>query len=480
MNPARPIRRLHALKSGLDLPQLRLGPNAALIAVLFVGLVIRLLLAPFGGDAYDVAVMRMWADRLASVPLSQFYAAPFLVDHLPGDMWILKFLVTLYRVFSPTPNLGTPSLLVLLKLVPALADAGIAVVLYLIARRFLGRRLSVVVAATFALNPASIFSTSIWGQWDSVSAFFAVLSVYLFLRGNPEWSILSLTYATLIKPTMAALIPLLALAFIIQYILPHIHRRGWDNGRGAAEPLQRSLLRALLSVAASAALALAVLLPFGVGIAPLPVRWTLFERVSYALGAHPYVSDNAFNLWGLVYNPLHAGGAQTDGVVLALGLPARTWGAALFAAAYVAVLFVYWRRRDERAFVWASVMILFCAFMLPTRVHERYLLPALALTSLMPLMSRGRWWVYVAMSATYFVNVSIVYAVANTTVTPLLVLIAAVAMPLGAAVNLSLFVPLMGAAVGVGQLRSERPALPALSLASQSNSPPPPAHDSER
>ena len=60
----------------------------------------------------------------------------------------------------------------------------------------------------------------------------------------------------------------------------------------------------------------------------------------------------------------------------------RTWGLALFEAAYVLILVRYWRRPDVQAFIWAAFAIAFAAYMLPTRVHERYLLPALTLAAL--------------------------------------------------------------------------------------------------
>src|SRR3712207_7376899 len=38
-------------------------------------------------------------------------------------------------------------------------------------------------------NPGSIFLSSIWGQWDAVSALGALIALWLLMRGSPEWSL---------------------------------------------------------------------------------------------------------------------------------------------------------------------------------------------------------------------------------------------------------------------------------------------------
>ena len=138
--------------------------------------------------------MRGWATQLVAEPLASFYAAPLRVDHLPGDLWLLWAVARLYRLFSPTMQVQEPGFLFLLKLVPALADVGIGAMLYLLGRRFGGSRTGLLAATLFLFNPASIFLTSIWGQWDSVSALVVLIALWLLLRGKFEWSLPVLTY----------------------------------------------------------------------------------------------------------------------------------------------------------------------------------------------------------------------------------------------------------------------------------------------
>jgi hypothetical protein len=159
-----------------------------------------------------------------------------------------------------------------------------------------------------------------------------------------------------------------------------------------------------LAAVTSFFLAAALLLPFDVGVQPFPTRWDLVERLRYSLELYPESSVNAFNLWA---TPL-VGNRESDMQPL-LGLTVRTWGVALFAAAYVLVLVRYWRRPNALSFIWATFAIAFAAFMLPTRVHERYLLPAITLAALAAALAPRLRWFFAVLSALYLINLYWVY-----------------------------------------------------------------------
>src|SRR5215210_1915922 len=173
--------------------------------MLVAGLALRVALSPVGGFETDHTAMRIWADWLLTKPLSSFYSEGF-ADHLPGDLWILWLLGHLYHLVSP--NSAVSNLPVtMLKAVPALADTAAAGQLFVIARRFAGPAAGLLAAALLLFNPGPIFLAGIWGQWDAVSAAVALLALWLYLRDRPEWAFPALTYAALIKPPLAALIP---------------------------------------------------------------------------------------------------------------------------------------------------------------------------------------------------------------------------------------------------------------------------------
>jgi hypothetical protein len=183
--------------------------------------------------------------------------------------------------------------------------------------------------------------------------------------------------------------------------VPHTR---WGGTQPTTESLAASLGELALTAGISVLLVGALLLPFDVGVGPLPARWDLLERVRYSLELYPETSVNAFNLWA---TPL-VGNREPDAQPH-LGVATRTCGLALFGAAYVLILARYWRRPVVQAFIWAAFAIAFAAFMLPTRVHERYLLPALTLAALTAALAPRLRWFFAALSVSYFVNLYWVY-----------------------------------------------------------------------
>ena len=383
-----------------------------LFALLVGGLGLRLALTPFGIFASDARVFRGWATRLVTSPLASFYATGGgrgggTVDHLPGDLWFLWLIARVYQHFSPRLDTQGFGFVFLLKLVPSLADVGIGLLLFAIARRLAGPRAGLLAAAGWLFNPASIFLSVSWGQWDSISACVTLLAIWLALRGNPVWALPALTYACLIKPQLGVLVPLVLLAWWLW------HWRVRPAGAAAASRRHGPRQLGALAVAAvlAAAVFLAVDLPFSVGLPPLATRWTIVERASAALNRYTIISANAFNLWG-VLSPGDL--RRNDHQHALLGVTFQQLGTLLLAATLIAILALFWRHPTPDMLVWAATATLLALFMLPTRMHERYLLPAVALAALAAACAPRRlWWLGVALSATFLVNLVVVYRLAG-------------------------------------------------------------------
>lgn len=377
--------------------------TSLLVFLLVVGLALRWLLAPLGDFRGDAMIFTSWASQLTQSPLSDFYAVARRVDHLPGDLWLLWGTAHLYQLTSPDVGFGPSTFWLWLKIVPSLADAGIGLMLFLIARRLAGPKIGLLAAAAWLLNPASLYLTAIWGQWDSVSAFFMVAALWLLLGDSPAWSLPFLTYASLIKPQLALLFPVVV---IVWWHWPS----GFGNNLSSARSWFARVRGVIAPVPAAIMVFLVVDVPFNVGIPPLPTRWTIFDRLSVALNAYSSVSANAFNLWELLFGP--SGRSVSDSLPL-LGISAQTWGIILLAVAVVVSLVLLWRRPTPVLVLWATLAITFAMFVLPTRIHERYLLPAVVLAVLLAVIVPALRWVGAGLSLTYLVNLVYVYATAG-------------------------------------------------------------------
>jgi hypothetical protein len=268
-------------------------------------LAIRLCLTPYGQFELDALGFRFWALRMLNAPLTEFYAnidqAPMNLDHLPGDMWILLAGTLMYRAVVPDRDLLGLGFVIMLKLVAILADVGIGLLLFLIGRRLGGPRAGLLAAALFMFNPASIFLSAVWVAWDPVSTVLVMLSLWLVLRGVPEWALPVLTYAALIKPPLILLAPAYGLAFLHRYLVPHTPWAARLHASAPGESLGRSLSRPVVAVVAAGVVLVVTLTPFGVGLPLLPPNgWSIFDQLNYAFTRFPYAWLNAFNVWALL------------------------------------------------------------------------------------------------------------------------------------------------------------------------------------
>ena len=395
------------------------GTAVQLGILLAAGFALRVLLAvvllPQSGFQSDMVLWNDWAHRLAGSGLGQFYQpnAQYFNDYPPVYLYGLLYLADGARVWSSLT--GAPDVTAgLLKVLFILADIGTAAAIYGVGRQLGRHRGGLIAAALFLFNPAVIFDSTIWGQNDSVGLMFVMLSVYMLLRGRTEWASALAVVAALVKFQFAFFIPILAVVAI--------RRHFFGRSSDPAIPAQRDLFRIGASVVAAFGTFAAVCWPFGMGLySSTDTSHSIWARFVAAGNAFPGITQNAFNLW---MNPLadviHTGrSGLTEGhivddtvTIFSLGGTAVSWqliGNALFLAVVALGLLIAARRDDGPAIIFAALLIGVAFYTFPTRVHERYLYPALALGAPLALLGASHRRVYVALSAVLFLDLFWVY-----------------------------------------------------------------------
>jgi Gpi18-like mannosyltransferase len=345
---------------------------AILAAVLGFSFLVRALLFSLQGYQNDMATYSYWFNAAAENGVRPFYTVVLRdvgwIDYPPFNVYIFWVFGSLAKALA---TYGV-SLVNIVKLVPNLFDMAIAALIYFFVRKQLSFKLSLVASALYAFNPAVIFNAAVWGQFDAIYTFFLVLSVMLALKSKPELSAVSLAVGILTKPQAIALLPLVAFLIFKK------------NG----------VKRLLFSVAAFTATIFIVI---------LPMEWINSNPVAFlssiyfgAYNNYAVTSANAFNLWGMF------GLWMQDGSWFVVG-----W--ALFGAFTVFTLYVLnkrWNKSSWLLVVFAAFMLFFSFFMLPTRIHERYLFPAISMLALMfPFVKKTRPF-YVVITATLLANLS--------------------------------------------------------------------------
>jgi Gpi18-like mannosyltransferase len=337
--------------------------------LLALSLIIRFLLFPTQGYANDMTTFAYWFNTAADNGPRVFYNVAIWCDYPPLNVYFFWGFGSLSQTLGLS---GTTAMSYVIKLLPNLFDTATAFLIFVFVRKRLDFKSALLAMVLYAFNPAVIFNAAVWGQFDAIYTFLLVLSLMLALASKPELSAITFTLGVLTKPQSIALLPLIA--FLI------FKKKGWR--------------RMLTSILAGAITLFAVIIPF---------EWsnpiTFLSNIYFgAYGGYAVTSVNAFNMWALGGLWVH------DGPLFIVG-----W--ALFGAFTAFTLYVLHKRFNasgEMLVLFAAFMLLFGFFMLPTRIHERYLFPAISmLTLLFPFIKKTRP-LYAVLTGTLLVNVSYV------------------------------------------------------------------------
>jgi len=351
----------------------------ALAGLLALSFLVRFFLFPTQGYINDLNTYASWFNTAADNGPRVFYSVVSWCDYPPFNIYFFWGFGSLAKALSLS---GTPSIFYIIKLLPNLFDIATAFLIFVFVRKRLDFNVALLATALYAFNPAIIFNAAVWGQFDAIYTFFLVLSLMLFLASKPEFSAVTFTLGLLTKPQSIALLPLIA--FLI------FKKNGWR--------------RLLTSILAGAATLFAVIIPF---------EWsnpiTFLSNIYFgAYSGYAVTSVNAFNMWAL------SGLWEPDGALFIVG-----W--ILFGAFTAFTLYVLHKRfigSGEMLVLFSAFMLLFGFFMLPTRIHERYLFPAISMLTLMfPFIKKARP-LYAILTATLLVNISYVLYWLNVYVAP--------------------------------------------------------------
>jgi Gpi18-like mannosyltransferase len=340
-----------------------------IVCVFVVAFVLRILLFSFQGYQTDMNTFVSWFNTAANSGPRLFYTNVGWCDYPPFNVYLFWGFGSLARMLG---LFGTTFVTYIVKLVPTIFDLLTAGLIYFFIHKQLSFKLSIISVALYVFNPVVIFNAAVWGQFDAIYTLFLLLSLIFALKSKPEFSAVSFAVGILTKPQAIALLPLIVFVIFKK------------NG----------VKRLMLSVVTFTATIFAII---------LPMQWnnpiTFLSDIYFgAYSGYAYTSINAFNMWGLF------GLWVPDGNLFILG-----W--VMFAAFSLFSLYVLnkrWDKSNSMLTFFVAFMLLFAFFMLPTRIHERYLFPVISILALMvPFVKKTRLF-YSVITATFLTNVAYV------------------------------------------------------------------------
>lgn len=357
------------------------------MTLLLIGFFVRLALASAPGNMFDIGVNQGWGKSAVHFGLAHSYEEQLNGNMLPNyaPFTVMLFTMMAYadETLLPLSMQDGHAYYLLIKLPAIAADLGAAILAFVLVRRWKSTNHGLVAAGTLALHPAIFYESSVWGQTDSIYAFFILACVWAYFDKQYFLAGMFMALSLMSKMQGIFVVPLFAVLFI---------RTSW--------------YATLKAMAGGSLTLLIIFIPFIAEGNSARVLDVYTDSVGY----YPIVSSAAYNMWWSLYGD--AAGSMNDTETALWPFTYRQVGLILFGCSYLYALFIGWNwfkktPKQESAIPVVLALSAFLAhtfFMLNTEMHERYLFPFTMLGVAMIFMSRKAALIYAGISALFLLN----------------------------------------------------------------------------
>lgn len=389
----------------------------ACVGLIFVAFILRLVLTQvFEGHPTDIRNFKAWGMHIARNGFRGMYegvsSQGIWCDYPPLYLLPLWFVSRFYMLFDPSfGHWSQGGFTLLAKLPSIITDLGCIAFIILILKRYIHPYLAFFAGLIFALHPAVIYESAIWGQVDSVTLLLQLIALWYLIEDRHDLAIFATALNILVKPQGLILLPLVL--FIALY------KKAWKQLLlGGVYSLVFAFLLSWLFVPLSVETVAGIPLPSN-------MVW-LWGKYNSQADLYSYSSIQAFNLWSLAGNWSESLMWRKDSRsvyflanILGQGnvqpvpsyLTHKFWGLVLFSVTYLMSLVYYVlasrknNPEDQGVVIWhTSTLIMFAFFLFPTRMHERYLYSGLFLLLGSCLLNKRFYWVFWTLSVTFLLN----------------------------------------------------------------------------
>ncbi len=346
----------------------------ALLALIVFSLCIRLLAGYTYLHRFDLNYYIAWSTGVHN-GLFDAYEHISSLDYPP--MWLFPMYIVGFFTTNPAVQAAEPYYILALKIFQIIFDVAIIPMIYFVVRKK-SQIVGILLAATWAVNPAAILNSSYWGQTDSVMIFLLLISFWLLEERKMVSAMVWYCIACLTKFQCLYFAPVLLLyLFCSKYSVKTI----------------------IKAICAGAATVLAVFFPF------MLHSGVLLPFKVYFGGHNQYTEAtlNAFNIYGMF------GLNRTSDVEPLLGgINLNHISLAIILIIVCFVVYLYFKAPQKSSWLLCFVLMQ-SIFMLTTRMHERYQIPVL-IFSLVAVACYGSYrlfGVYILQSVMVFANESL-------------------------------------------------------------------------
>ena len=327
-----------------------------------LGAVIRLVLLPAPDFSTDIDLFVTWVNGIATDGLANAYDQRLSFPPVMTYIWAL--LAAVEPGFRTATDSSDPTIRVLMKLPPTIADFGLAALVgYALRAR---PHWAIAGALVILLHPAIFDVSAWWGQYESIYVLFALAAAILAIGGRNSWAAVFIALSLMTKPQ--------ALPMVVPFA-------AWFWATGGPRGLARA-------AAIGAAVVLVLWLPFIAAGGPA----SYLSNLAYYQGErYAALSVWAWNIWWLVQEAAAGGNFVPDDLRVAGPLTFRHLGYAVTAALEILIARAVLRDPRPRTLILALVASVLVAFSFLTAMHERYSYAAVVFLLLLLPERRARW-----------------------------------------------------------------------------------------
>ena len=333
----------------------------------------------------DMNLYKAWSIDMVQQGFANFYNYSTNCDYPPTYLYVLWAIGKIYQFFDPTfSHTDGLLLMVLIKLPPVVADIGSALLIAQILKPHTTENNAHKLGLLYAFNPLMLFVSGVWGQVDGVMTFLMLLAFYLIQQNYVIRSGLLIAVMIIIKPQGLFFAPFL--------VLSQWFRQVWWKWSAIA--------------IGGLGLIWLIILPFyGIGSLDLigisKPFVSLYKLLKGTADYYSFASVNAFNFWGWAN--------WIRDYTTFSGISYKVIGLSFLGILLIWLGIFLYRQRNFTAQVLAIAIMLFGFFMLPTRMHERYMLYSLGFLVIAIALIPAIKWIYWGLTITGAVNVGYAY-----------------------------------------------------------------------
>lgn len=350
-----------------------------ILFVLGAALLVKMIMASsYEGHETDMNCFYAWSNMIFENGFGKFYYLDAFTDYPPGYMAILWVIAAIRHIFSIETVSAAGRILI--KLVPMLSDIAAGFIIYKMAKKKFSEGSSLLLSATYVLNPIVVLDSSVWGQTDGVFTLFVLLTCYLCMEEKRIPAYFTYIIGVLIKPQTLIFAPILIWTIVEQVFLKDFNKK--------------KMVRDLIGGLAAIALLFLLAAPFGLE--------KVISQYMDTLGSYEYCTINAYNIWALF------GKNWADQSGSFLFLQYHQWGTLAILASVVLSGYVFFRLKEDKSKYFLSMTVIVSTmFLFSVRMHERYLFPivVLLLAAFLVKPTKELFFTYVGFSAVQLLNV---------------------------------------------------------------------------